>query len=261
MLVAMSGQVAAEVQYLPCTNRVELKVLDNKPIDLTNDSAWIGTSTVGYNLYRYRVWAEFDISALEGSIVTGVGFRVHNTETGGKISSLRYNPVQLTGKPLLADGLGNDLLTQYNSTNLYPNFIWNINSKGWTPSEEGAYFEPNWDEYRRTYGNGNSLIEDLQADIDGGKLFFSVGFSDNDSDRANLRLSSGNHDPESIFMKVITEDIFILLIPVNLGAGSEGGATTPMTCNSINFATGNKYKKESDLILTGPGLPLTYTRY
>jgi len=75
MLVAMSGQVAAEVQYLPCINRVELKVLDNKPIDLTNDSAWIGTSTVGYNLYRYRVWAEFDISALEGSIVTGVGFR------------------------------------------------------------------------------------------------------------------------------------------------------------------------------------------
>jgi YD repeat-containing protein len=39
------------------------------------------------------------------------------------------------------------------------------------------------------------------------------------------------------------------------------GSICSLTSNPINFATGNKYQKEIDLVLSGPDLPMGYTRY
>ncbi|MBW1901200.1 MAG: hypothetical protein JRJ20_06140, partial [Deltaproteobacteria bacterium] len=48
-------------------------------------------------------------------------------------------------------------------------------------------------------------------------------------------------------------------------AKNQGGCidceTCPMGGNPINFSTGNKYQKEADLALEGPGLPMAYIRY
>ena len=47
----------------------------------------------------------------------------------------------------------------------------------------------------------------------------------------------------------------------NLGTSDGTCETRTFAGNPINFATGNKYQKESDLNLGGPGLPLSYSRY
>ena len=49
-------------------------------------------------------------------------------------------------------------------------------------------------------------------------------------------------------------------IDFNQGAGS-GDETDPITCTPINFSTGNKYKRQTDLLLSGPGLPFGFSRF
>jgi len=46
----------------------------------------------------------------------------------------------------------------------------------------------------------------------------------------------------------------------NLGVGF-GGKTEPRTCLPVNFSTGNKFKRQTDLLLSGPGLPFGFNRF
>jgi YD repeat-containing protein len=46
----------------------------------------------------------------------------------------------------------------------------------------------------------------------------------------------------------------------NQGEGS-GGKTEPKTCSPINFSTGNKYKTQTDLLFSGPGMPFGFSRF
>ncbi len=159
------------------------------------------------------------------------------------------------------------LKNQATYANKYDGFTWNLNSGAWTPGESSGevFFRPSpeqWDNWSRQ--DGNSVIEDIQRHIDSGKLWFTVGFGylGGEWPCPNLRLSDNYSNPASIYMEVVTDDVLLVLVPEkNLGSGGEGGETTPMTCQPVNFATGNKYKKETDLHLPGPGLPLTYSRH
>ena len=45
------------------------------------------------------------------------------------------------------------------------------------------------------------------------------------------------------------------LLAKNLGQSKGACETRPMAGNPINFATGNKFQREIDLDLSGPGLP------
>ena len=47
----------------------------------------------------------------------------------------------------------------------------------------------------------------------------------------------------------------------NLGAGAGPCESRPYSGNPINFATGNKFHKETDFLLKGPGIPLSFRRY
>ena len=47
----------------------------------------------------------------------------------------------------------------------------------------------------------------------------------------------------------------------NHGAANGDCRTVTFTSNPINFATGNKYNRQTDIMLTGPGLPLSFIRH
>ena len=279
MLAAVSSPGMAETVWeLPCNHRVAVQEDETQGApafeEVVYDTAYIGVERMHSHydgdtpisrLIHHRVWAQFDISALALSKITGVGFKVYNNGSAAnkEIASLRHTSFE----PAANNGLILDGQHDY-PPNLYTGGLgWELSPNAWNP--ETGFFEPDWDAHMRCDGAGNcrSLVDDLQAHVDAGKSWFAVGFS-NDGDvtsswyfLANLQHPEDPSRTDSIAMKVITEGILILLIPVNLGSGGEGGETTPMTCNSVNFATGNKYKQESDLLLTGPGLPLAYTRH
>jgi len=250
ILTALSAPVTAEVSYIfPCTRRYEV----NQNGDYRTDYARTGA----FNNMVWRTWAEFDLSALEGATVTGVGFRVHNDWSGSHIDSLRYSgyrPSAFVYPGFLLNG-------QTTYANKYDGFTWDLNINGaWTPgdSSEGVFFRPSpeqWNIWSR--GNGNSIIEDIQSHIDNGKLWFTVGFGylGGDWPCPNLRLSGDYFNPASVYMEVVTNDVLVLVPEKNLGSCGEGGETTPMTCQPINFATGNKYKKR---ILRGKVLPTNF---
>ena len=250
ILTAVSAVSLADVSYIfPCRYRYEVDDSGN----VRTDSARLGA----FNNIRWRTWAEFDISALQGSTVTGVGFRVYNEWQGSQITSLRYSRY----RPSLFVYPGSILNMQTVSANLYNGFLWNIGTGGkWTPADNGAelFFRPSpekWDTWKRQ--NGNSVIRDIQDHIDNGKLWFTVGFGYLGWPCPNLRLPD-NYDPASVYMEVVTDDILIVLVPEK---AEKGARTAPMSCSPVNFATGNKYIKETDLVLHGPGLPLIYARH
>ncbi|CAB1070079.1 hypothetical protein D1AOALGA4SA_823, partial [Olavius algarvensis Delta 1 endosymbiont] len=47
----------------------------------------------------------------------------------------------------------------------------------------------------------------------------------------------------------------------NQGAQCGDCRTVTFTANPINFATGNKYQRQTDIVLAGPGLPLSFIRH
>ncbi|MDM8549183.1 RHS repeat-associated core domain-containing protein [Desulfobacterales bacterium HSG2] len=265
LLVATSALSLAEVSFiLPCNYLVELEMSEHEGTTaierISTDFARIGWSRVydmwteSYTIYRYRVWAEFDISALEGAVVSGAGFRVYNKWTfGNEADSWQYSSIQ----PRTAGSI--DLSAEHEKgENLYSGgFEWTINVDVWTP--ETGFFEPNWDEHRR--GNGNSLTDDLQAHIsDPGKSWFAVELFDD-----VLRSDSESNDHRAkltdILMKVAVSSDGRGLVPgKNLGRGDEDDESVPLTGDSINLATGNKYQRETDLLLSSPGLPMTFAR-
>jgi YD repeat-containing protein len=58
-----------------------------------------------------------------------------------------------------------------------------------------------------------------------------------------------------------TFEVTQLSLAKYLGDGCGPCETRPRTTNPINFAVGNKYLKEVDLVLEGPGLSIGYKRY
>lgn len=245
---------STEVLILPAVYRVEVDNYGNT----RNDQARLGKDSSSSTVYR-RTWAEFDISALKGKVVTDVGFRVYNEWSGSEINALRYSALRPSSAPSALTG-------QHTFANKYNGFIWPINfDNAWTP-DENDFFRPgvdNWETWKRKNDGVNykSILEDLQAHIDDyGTDWFALGFDCyNCTTRVNLRLSDDYFDPESIFMEVTTSgdiaDKFSL--ESNFGGRNAEGADqdiAPLTCGPINFATGNKYRQDTDLLLSGPGL-------
>jgi len=58
-----------------------------------------------------------------------------------------------------------------------------------------------------------------------------------------------------------TFEVTELIKDKNLGGGSGSCETRTLTSDPINLSTGNVYLRESDLVLEGPGLSMSYTRY
>ena len=58
-----------------------------------------------------------------------------------------------------------------------------------------------------------------------------------------------------------TFEVAMLIQGKNCGGGSGLCEVRPRTKGPINFSTGNKYQKGTDLRLEGPGLPMGYTKY
>ncbi|MCP4352355.1 MAG: hypothetical protein GY795_43405 [Desulfobacterales bacterium] len=248
ILIVTSASALAAQTAVPCVFRVE--VSDSNVI--RSDFARLGS----FNNTRWRTWAEFDISSFAGKTVTGVGLRVYNEWGGSQITSLRYAAVQPSVDYDQLNGLHQ---FQYK----YNGFGWNINTDGaWTPSETD-FFRPTavqWNTWTRQ--NGNSIIKDLQDHIDDedkewfGLEFDCFGGCDGAWQRVNMRFPDDRYNPRTIYLEITTEEDVTLAVFKNLGFG---GCT--LTENSINFATGNKFKAQTDLSLTGPGLPLVYRRY
>jgi YD repeat-containing protein len=59
----------------------------------------------------------------------------------------------------------------------------------------------------------------------------------------------------------VTVNIAALDASQNIGAANGTCEIAPSTVNPINFATGNKYKRQVDIELAGPGLPLAFIRH
>jgi RHS repeat-associated protein len=108
-----------------------------------------------------------------------------------------------------------------------------------------------------TDGDGTSDITD-QCKYDPFKTEPGVcgcGEEDNDSDGDSVYdcydIQPDDWNPEQQYVATIV---------YNFGAGS-GNETEPRTCTPINFSTGNKYKRQTDLLIDGPGLPFGFNRF
>jgi YD repeat-containing protein len=246
LFFSATGAFAAAV-VLPCEYRVEVDADGNYRFD----QARVGRTADGANR---RVWAQFNLSALPaGGLVSNAGFRVFNDWSGANISSLRYTAIRPSAGP-------SALAAQHTFANRYAGFSWSIDTDdAWTPGE-GDFFRPDWSAWPR--GNGNTLVQDVQAHLDDGKTWFAVQFDCFACDPvANLRLPPPDESFSwSIVMELEIADAVALVPEKNFGP-CVSCPDCPSAGNPINFATGNKYETEIDLDLSGPGLPLRFVRY
>ena len=142
-ILAQAQQTIERIE-IPCVFRVEVDNSNNTSLD----NARLGL----FNSQRWRVWAEFDISALQDKKITSVGFRVFNDWSGTQITSLRYTSIQPSQFPFLLDA-------QHTFANKYEGFSWTINpDDAWTPSEND-FFRPtreDWLNWKRDSANPGS---------------------------------------------------------------------------------------------------------
>ena len=110
---------------------------------------------------------------------------------------------------------------------------WDTDEDGIPDSSDGCPNDPNKSES----GACGCGVSDTDSDIDG-----VADCVDNDPE-------SWNPNQEEVAQK-----------DYNLGGGS-GGKTEPKTCSPINFSTGNKYKRQIDLLFSGSGLPFGFSRF
>ena len=258
VFAAVSG-VSAGVMEIECGFRRGLLNSSNTgEITASPERAKLGSYVGDYGKYYYRVYAQFDISALSGKHITGVGFKVYNSGSFSQnIDYLWYLPEQLSGF--------SDITTLYfpnqDEYRLYSGFTWNINAGGWTSGEPSSFVWENWK--RNNGGTPKSLIEDIQAHADDpGKSWFAVGFYSSAEvvnstvQLIDLRFSDSDKtgDPSSIVMIVeFANDEFVKEKNFGPDCASAG--------NPVNFATGNKYETQTDTVLSGPGLPMRHDRY
>jgi hypothetical protein len=237
---------------------MEIEIVNNWPEAKRHTFARIGKHAVGSDLLEYHTWAEFDISQFTGKTaeVKQIGLRIYNAWPGTKIGQLKYT----TGQPSTLTK--HQLFGQHNrpgDKNCYENFNMTLNPSGaWTPDSGGYFYPPGtWDAHRRVTHDNQTILEDLKSHIDDGKSWFGLEFSYSLYDRSNLYLTLDNK-PVSVVMEVT-------LVP-GLDEGKNAGTPDgdPRPCPDmdvpINFSTGNAYQVETDFQLSGPGLPMGYTR-
>lgn len=253
MLSSFSSGHAEDTTELTCAHRIELEEWqqpDDTVFKIENDiNGRLGWTTYYGDKMIYRTWAQFDITQLNDKKVTKIGLRVNNSGPGGLINGLYYSSV----KPVEADA--GDLFEQHIEDNKYGLFGWNIEDSGWSPDATSYYYK-NWEDYKREYTDADqnpvskTVIQDLQDHIDTGKDWFALEFYFSAWVISNL---------SSVVMEVTVESRFDE--GKNAGTAVGNPNACPIAEVPINFATGNAYQVETDFQLSGPGLPMGYTRY
>jgi len=183
---------------LTCTTRVEA----GSNGELRSDQARMGA----FNSVMRRTFAEFDISALKGKTVCGVGIRVYNDWSGTNISQLAYSPIQPS---TFASGSAAYSSVTPLPTYRYAGFSWTVNADDqWTPGPTDFYRPSSQDWVTWQRGSGETIVKDLQSHIDNGLDWFALMFAnDSGGGRANLKLSSDNFDPKSIYLEITTLEV------------------------------------------------------
>lgn len=116
---------------------------------------------------------------------------------------------------------------QHSFANKYSGFSWNIRANdAWSPSDDNSdYFRPDWSAWKRN-GTGTTLIQDIQAHIDGKKTWFAIEFDcyacQAPAYMANLRFPVPNDvNPASVIMEVQTDspDVGDVIAALQVAAG------------------------------------------